>query len=336
MALYRCNRCGHLSEHGNELAGQRMACPACQTDNAIYPTVPFVQTLLERYFAVRRELRQTQHDLEALRTQTPEPADSTGALSLPMDFDPGNTDLFCSKLQLAPVIDWFRQRQIEADLDPRSLDTSGHFDEISAQIGRDYGLLGELVERIRMAQKQEFSFINLDLSRRSPEQAQQLREFCRTLVRCGLIGRSTLQDGDVVLRLPLVKQPAVRRFFDGDWLVWFGMMQTLRHLVASGIEFSVARDVSVSWPRDDGHVIDLFFLVGGQRAVVMQCRIGDPALQMERLAHLRERLGIVPDDYLLLACDLTDRQVESLQQRHGLSIATPQTLAATLTRRFSA
>lgn len=336
MALYRCNRCGHLSEHGNELAGQRMACPACQTDNAVYPTVPFVQTLLERYFAVRRELRQTQRDLEALRTQTPEPPDTGSGLSLPMDFDPGNTDLFCSKLQLAPVVDWFRQRQIQADLDPRALDTSGHFDEVSAGIGRDYALVGELVERIRLAQKQEFSFINLDLSRRSPEQAQQLREFCRTLVRCGLIGRSTLHDGDIVVRLPLLKLPAVRRFFEGDWLVWFGMMQTLRHLVGQGIEFSVARDVSVAWPRDDGHAIDLFFLVSGQRPVVLQCRIGDPALQMERLIHLRDRLGVAPEDYVLLACDLTERQIETLQQRHGLAIVTPQTLAAALAQRFSA
>lgn len=336
MALYRCNRCGHLSEHGDEQIGQHLACPACQADSVVYPTVRFVQTLLERYFAVRRELQQARRDLEALRTQTPEPADGSGGLSLPMDFDPGNTDLFCSKLQLAPVLDWFRQREIQADLDPRALDTSGHFDAVSAQIGRDYGLLGELVERIRLAQKQEFSFINLDLSRRSPEQAQQLREFCRTLVRCGLIGRSTLHDGDIVVRLPLLKQAAVRRFFDGDWLVWFGMMQTLRHLVGQGIEFSVARDVSVAWPRDDGHTIDLFFLVGGQRPVVLQCRIGDPTLQMERLIHLRDRLGIAPADYLLLACDLTERQVDTLQQRHGLAVVTPQTLAAALEVRFSA
>ena len=56
MALYRCNRCGHLSEQADELIGSSLPCPSCRTDNAVYPTVRFVQSMLTRYFAARRDL----------------------------------------------------------------------------------------------------------------------------------------------------------------------------------------------------------------------------------------------------------------------------------------
>ena len=56
MALYRCNRCGHLSEQADELIGSSLPCPSCRTDNAVYPTVRFVQSMLTRYFAAKREL----------------------------------------------------------------------------------------------------------------------------------------------------------------------------------------------------------------------------------------------------------------------------------------
>lgn len=337
MALYRCNRCGHLSEPADDQIGTTSACPACGTDNQVYPTIPFMRTMLDRYFATRRELSEARAEVERLKlhvgeTVAPVEAAPT-AHTLPTDFDTRNTDHFCSRVQVAPVLDWFRQAGVTADLDPRSLETSGHFDEVSANIGTHYARLHEIVERIRQAQKQDYSFINIDLSKRTPEEVTTLNDFCQTLGESGFLSKYLRQEGDQVVRLSLQKAEAVRRFFDGGWLSWYSFMLGLRHLVSAGVEFSVARDVSLSWPKDEGHGLDLMFLIGQDRPLCVQCRTGEVIPYLDRLVHVRDRLGVAPDNYLLCVSDLSEQQAEDLSRRHGLFVATPQTLKAWFERR---
>jgi predicted nucleic acid-binding Zn-ribbon protein len=332
MALYRCNRCGHLSELADDQIGTTSACPACGTDNQAYPTIAFTRTMLDRYFATRRELSEARTEIESLRLRIGEAAAPAEPVpptnTLPTDFDTRNTDHFCSRVQVAPVLDWFRQTGVSADLDPRSLETSGHFDEVSATIGMHYPRLHEIVERIRLAQKQDYSFINIDLSKRSAEEVATLNDFCQSLGESGFLSKYLRQEGDQVVRLSLQKAEAVRRFFDGGWLSWFSFMLGLRHLVSAGVEFSVARDVSLSWPKDEGHGLDLMFLVGQDTPLCVQCRTGEVIPYLDRLVHVRDRLGVAPENYLLCVSDLTEQQAEDLSRRHGLSVATPQTLKA--------
>ncbi|MEY2873164.1 MAG: hypothetical protein RLZZ373_535 [Pseudomonadota bacterium] len=331
MALYRCNRCGHLSEPADDQIGATAACPACGTGNQVYPTVAFMRTMLDRYFATRRELSEAKAEIERLRLhagETPPAEPFQNGHTLPTDFDTRNTDHFCSRVQVAPVLDWFRQVGVAVDLDPRSLETSGHYDEVSATIGAHYLQLHEIVERIRTAQKQDYSFINIDLGKRTPTEVKTLNGFCQTLSQSGFLSKFLHQDGDQVVRLSLQKADAVRRFFDGGWLSWYSFMLGLRHHVSAGVDFSVARDVSLSWPKDEGHSLDLVFLVGNGPPLCVQCRTGEVIPYIDRLLHVRDRLGIAPENYLLCASDLTELQAEELSRRHGLSIAGPQTLKA--------
>ncbi|WP_310463510.1 hypothetical protein [Sphaerotilus sp.] len=331
MALYRCNRCGHLSEPADDQIGTTSACSACGTDNQVYPTVAFMRTMLDRYFATRRELSEARAEIERLRLRAGEalPGDAAPiGHTLPMDFDTRNTDHFCSRVQVAPVLDWFRQAGVAADLDPRSLETSGHFDEVSTNIGTHYPQLHEIVERIRAAQKQDYSFINIDLGKRTPAEVKTLNDFCQTLSESGFLSKYLHQDGDQVVRLSLQKADTVRRFFDGGWLSWYSFMLGLRHLVSAGVDFSVARDVSLSWPKDEGHALDLVFLVGQGPPLCVQCRTGAVIPHIDRLIHVRDRLGIAPENYLLCVSDLTELQADELFRRHGLYVASPQTLKA--------
>ncbi|MFM2053695.1 MAG: hypothetical protein RL456_1732 [Pseudomonadota bacterium] len=339
MAFFRCNRCGHLAEPPEDLLGSRMACPACGAEHEVYPTLRFVRTLLDRYFAARRELADARHEIDALKARLAEPAPAAPAPA-PADLphaapprprlDVGDTDHFCSKLQIAPVLDWLRQfPQLHVDLDPRSLDTSGPWDEVSAAIGADPVRAGDLVTRIRHAQQQDYSFLNLDLGRRTPEDTAALHAFGRQLAGAGLLAKFLAQEGEPVVRLSMPKGDAARRFFEGGWLTWFAFMASLRHLVACGRDFSVARDISLDWPRDEGHRLDMLYLIDGLPLAV-QCRVGDPSAHMERLLHLRDRLGIVPDRYLLCVAEQTPAQADALARRHGVPVDTPATLAARL------
>lgn len=331
MALYRCNRCGHLSEPADDQIGTTAACPACGTDNPVYPTVAFMRTMLDRYFATRRELSEAKAEIERLHLHAGDMPASEGVSTghtLPMDFDARNTDHFCSRVQVAPLLDWFRLAGVSVDLDPRSLETSGHFDEVSANIGAHYPQLQEIVERIRAAQKQDYSFINIDLGKRSSAEVKSLNDFCQTLSESGFLSKFLHQEGDQVVRLSLQKAEAVRRFFDGGWLGWYSFMLGLRHLVSAGVDFSVAREVSLSWPKDDGHTLDLAFLVGQGPPLCVQCRTGDVTPYIDRLLHVRNRLGIAPEHYVLCASDLSELQAEELSRRHGLYIASPLSLKA--------
>jgi hypothetical protein len=46
MPVYRCNKCGHVSESG--VAGTQVPCAACQSPCSVFDTVFYVQKLIER------------------------------------------------------------------------------------------------------------------------------------------------------------------------------------------------------------------------------------------------------------------------------------------------
>lgn len=60
MPVYRCNKCGHVSESG--VAGTQVACAVCQAPCSVFDTVFYVQKLIERYAAAMREIRALQAD----------------------------------------------------------------------------------------------------------------------------------------------------------------------------------------------------------------------------------------------------------------------------------
>jgi len=148
MAILRCNKCGLLAEQADSQAGQTIACPKCNTPAAIYPTIFFIEKLLDKYFTAQRELIR-------LKSAAAPPAASAAApaqTSPLADIDLGNTDLLATELQHGPIYDWFRKKQIKVQANVRGVDTSGFFDEVAEAIGSNLELFGEVVERIRWSQ----------------------------------------------------------------------------------------------------------------------------------------------------------------------------------------
>ena len=56
MAIFRCNQCALLAEQAETQAGKSMACPKCGTSGAVYPTLFFIEKLLDKYFTAQREV----------------------------------------------------------------------------------------------------------------------------------------------------------------------------------------------------------------------------------------------------------------------------------------
>jgi phage FluMu protein Com len=49
MALFRCEKCGHLREVPNDYLGKSVKCPRCKASNPIYDTVDFVTKVIQQY-----------------------------------------------------------------------------------------------------------------------------------------------------------------------------------------------------------------------------------------------------------------------------------------------
>src|SRR3546814_19005332 len=71
MSIYRCASCGFIAE-ATAAAGEKLSCGKCGTSSTLFGTTFYVQKLVERYLAVRREL-------EALKQTMPDPDGETTA-----------------------------------------------------------------------------------------------------------------------------------------------------------------------------------------------------------------------------------------------------------------
>ena len=49
MALFRCNKCGHLREVASDYIGKSVKCPKCKEVAPIHDTVAFVENVIKKY-----------------------------------------------------------------------------------------------------------------------------------------------------------------------------------------------------------------------------------------------------------------------------------------------
>ena len=253
MAISRCNKCGTISEHERELIETRQACGQCGTPTLVYDTVFFVKKLSDMYFAQRKELN-------AIR-----PSETTSSQveskKVFETFDIHNSDYLSSQVQHKPIVEWFKSKNIIATANFDAVDTTGFFDEAAIAIGTDYDLLGEVCERIRYAQQKEYSSNLVYLDKKSKEDAKSLEAFIQQLYKHSLIARCISNKKEKNIRIVLQNAPSVRRFFAGDWLEWYALMIGLRICQEHKVEFSCARNMTLTFLPNEKRELDVFFLI---------------------------------------------------------------------------
>lgn len=167
MGIYRCNKCGHLAEHAWQPHMAEVACPKCQAPNKVYDTLFFVQKLLERYFAVNRELRA----LKAQEQETPEDKNQSSQQTeqeqnnLLVGVNLAATDVLATQEQHEPLKQWFIKQNIVPTFDFSAVDMSGYFDEAASEIGGKYHITKDILGRIGWAYRNNHTGINLDIGK---------------------------------------------------------------------------------------------------------------------------------------------------------------------------
>ncbi|WP_300441534.1 hypothetical protein [Zoogloea sp.] len=327
MAILRCNKCFHVAEVAGELVGKTVACPACGTEVPAYDTVLFVNKVLQQYFAQRDELQQ-------LRAARPDAAVAPAPAAPRADIDLHNTDQFASAAQHAAIADWFQRRQIQVRPRPDAVNTTGFFDEIAVEIGDNYPLFGEVVDKIRWGQQKDVPNFSLKLADRSQKDGQAINAFCKQLYDHTFLAKYFYQKQEKIGRGTLQSAPAIRSFFAGEWLEWYALMKLLGLFHEKGREVSCTRSLEVIFPNEDLHELDVFFLVDGSTPVCVECKTGEFRPEIDKYLRLRKRLGIDRSQFILCASNLTDEQAAGLSGMYELTFVSPTGLAPHLAKLF--
>lgn len=327
MSISRCNKCGKVAEHGRELVGAHHSCAQCGTSTQIYDTLFFVSKLSEMYFAQRKELNTFRAPSDISPTQVE-------SEKLSESFDIHNSDLLSSVVQHAPIVEWFKAKNISATANVNAVDTTGFFDEAAVAIGSDYGLLGEVCERIRYAQLKEYSSNLIQLDKKSKEDAKALESFIQRLYDHSLIARCINNKKEKSIRIVLQNAPSVRRFFAGDWLEWYALMVGLRICQERNVKFSCARNMTLSFLSNEKRELDVFFLINKNQPIYIECKTGDFRQDIDKYVGLRKRLNIDQRYFILCVVDIDIEQAKGLSAMYGMTFVSTEMLGQHLLSLF--
>ena len=320
-----------------------MGCGRCGTPSVVYGTVFYVEKLIERYFAALRDVKALQAsgtpDLPAtlpvkgiasdppILPKPPAPMDLALAPAL-AEMDSHNTGVLATPEQHAPLKAWFAARQIEARFDYANVDTRGFFDDAASQIGAQFALFAELIDRIRYAYRSSHTGVNLELGGLSQKDAQAVSTLCRTLYEHTFFARYHYQKPEKIVRLTLQSATNIRQFFDGGWLEWYVFMVLLQQFKARAHGFSCTRGVKVVFANEDLHELDVLFLPQGQAPICIECKSGEFRRDIDKYLRLRKRLGMDRSRFIICAADLTDEQAAGLTAMYELTFVNLASLDA--------
>lgn len=326
MAIIRCNKCAHLAEHADDRVGQSVPCPNCATQTTVYSTLFFVEKLLARYFDVRREL-ETLRAVAVPAPVQPEPAPT-------QDFDPSNTDMLASERQHEPILEWFRKKNIVVQANLRGVDTSGFFDEVAELIGGNLAVLKEVLDRIRWAQQKGHATTTIHLEQKSVQDAKDITAFCKQLYDFSFAAKFFNNRAEKNVRLVLQTAPAIRKFFDGEWLEWYALMSCLRHAKARGKQFSCARGLDLTLPNGESAEIDVFLLIDGTLPVCIECKSGEFRQSIDRYLAMKKRLGLESRQFVMCIVGLSDDNAQAFSAMYDMTFTNERGLAEHLQRLF--
>lgn len=325
MAISRCNKCGNVVEHEREFVGTSIVCQ-CGAGTTVYDTVYFVNKLSEMYFALRKEFNALNPD-----SSTP---NQTQFKNYGESIDLHNSDSLSSQEQHAPIVQWFKSKNIIATASINAVDTTGFFDEAAVAIGSNYELLSEVCERIRYAQLKEYTSNLIYLDKKSNEDAKTIEAFVQQLYEHSLIARCISNKKEKSIRVVLQNAPSVRRFFAGDWLEWFALMVGLRVCQERKIKFSCARNMTITFSNSENRELDVFFLINNSQPIYIECKSGDFRQELDKYVALRKRLAIDQRYFILCVADLEEESCKGMTAMYGMTFVNTQTLGPHLTTLF--
>lgn len=317
MAIYRCNKCGHLEELQDLYIGTNANCTACATPTPVYATTKFVQHLLAKYFSANKEISVLKQALSEQEEDTPT---ENGNLEV------RNTGELATASQHEPIAKWLAQFQVKPDFDFSAVDTSGFFDEGAEILGEHYPMMREVLDRVKFNQRKGYDSVFFELAERSQKEAQLFNELCRKLYGYSFFSRYNYNKQEKKLRLNLQSAPAIKSFFNGEWLEWHAMMQSLKIIQQKKRAFSIARSMKVQFANEDLHEFDVFILANGNLPICIECKSGEFRESIAKYTRLKKRLNLPASRFILCVAGLSAEEELGLSSMHDLTFVSESSL----------
>lgn len=317
MAVFLCTKCGYVREVSTHHFGRSLNCPRCKQTGAIHDTVKVLEKLIGVCRTQSKELR-------ALRAKLA-PAESSELADVekpPLaDIDIHDTTALADPRQFGPILAWFERRRMRLETNPRAVDTSGFFDEVAVQLGDRYEILKPVSDQIRYVQQKGYSNVKLTLSKSSQKEIGTITQFCRELHQYSLVAKYFHQKNDKIVRLTLQTAAEIVKFFNGEWLEWYVFMKLLAHFRERGIPAACLRNPVVTFPNEDVHELDVFFLVNDGTPLCVECKTGEFRQDIDKYTRLAKRLCLEKEQFLICATGLDEKQIRGFNSMYGVTFA---------------
>ena len=317
MAVFLCGKCGHVREVRSEYIGRSVDCPRCRQAGAVHDTVKLLERLIGQYRTQRTELRELRAKLAPGETARPPAGERP---SVP-EIDIHDTRALADPRQYGPIVAWFKKRRVQFDANQRAMDTTGFFDEVAVQLGDGYETLKPVSNQIRYAQRKGFSAAKITLSKSDEDEIATLTNFFRALHQYSFVAKYFYKKDDRVAWLTLQTAPEIVKFFNGEWLEWYVFMKLLAFFRERRIPAACLRNPVVTFPNEDVHELDVFFLVDNRIPLCIECKTGEFRQDIEKYSRLVKRLSLEKDQFLVCATGLDEKQIRGFNSMYGVTFA---------------
>ena len=315
MALFRCNKCGHIREVGNNYIGKSVKCPKCGQITPIYDTIAFVKALIQKHIIHNKEL-------ETLRQKFVK--DGEADIQTVVDNSIEEIDIYNTKVltqadKYEPIVQWFEKRKIQIQVDQEAIDTTGFFDEIALILGNNFNVLKFVSNQIKYVQNKGYTNVKLEVSKKKPEEIKQITSFCKELYDYSFAVKYYYQKKDKIIRLTLQAAPKVRAFFNGIWMEWFILIKLLEFFRDKKINPACMRSLSISFHNGTSNELDIFFLTENNIPIYIECKSGEFRQDIDKYLKLRNQLNIDKNQFIICVFGLSQEQAQGMTSMYDLT-----------------
>jgi hypothetical protein len=274
--------------------------------------------MIKKYRLKSREVQELKQQLA-----TPEIAEIT-ELEVVKDLslegiDIYNTTALTQEDQYSAIVEWFKERKIQVDVNQGAIDTTGFFDEVALELGNQYEILREVTDKIKRIQRKGYTNVTVALSSKSQKEVKAITRFCQQLYEYSFVAKYFYQKQDKLIRLTLQKAPNIVNFFTGEWMEWYVFIKLLEYLQEKQLTASCLRSMMVKFPNEDSHELDVFFLVNNRIPICIECKSGEFRQHIDKYSKLRKRLHLDKEQFLLCVVGLSLEQAQGLTSMYDVT-----------------
>lgn len=321
MAIFRCNKCGHFREVGNEYIGKSVKCPKCENTATIHDTIAFLNAIIKKHLTQKKELQELRKQL----TNDDFDQETTENFSFE-DIDIHNTNFFTQENSYAPIIQWFEKRNIQIKINPYAVDTTGFFDEIALLLGNNFNVLNLVTNQIKYIQNKGYENAKIDISKKNKTEIQQITSFCKTLHDYSFVAKYQYQKKDQIIRLTLQTAAKIREFFNGIWMEWFAFMNLIEFFREKKLTPSCSRNLEIAFSGGKSNELDIFFLTEKNIPIYIECKTGEFRQDINKYLSLRKQLKLSKSQFILCVFGLSQEQAQGMTSMYDLTFVNENTL----------